>query len=61
MDVACERAEENGRALSVRVPSEVYSQIESAAARELISVAAFTRRAVVRDLRLRGGRKEVTA
>jgi len=45
-----ELADQRGRPVSIRVPEDLARQIEACAARELISVAAFCRRAVARDV-----------
>jgi predicted HicB family RNase H-like nuclease len=50
MNDCTEIAEQRGRPVSLRVPEELARQIEACAARELISVAAFCRRAVARDI-----------
>jgi predicted HicB family RNase H-like nuclease len=47
-----EREEQAGRPVSFRAPPAMHARIEAEAARELLSVSAFVRRAVLQSLSL---------
>jgi hypothetical protein len=47
-----EREDQHGRLVSFRAPRAMHARIETEAARELLSVSAFVRRAVLQSLSL---------
>jgi hypothetical protein len=47
-----ERDDQLGKVVTFRVPQEMYRRIDAKAARELLPVSAFVRRAVLQSLSL---------
>ncbi len=47
-----EREDQHGKPVSFRAPPALHARIEAEAARELLSVSAFVRRAVLQSLSL---------